>query len=268
MNIEKINNYRSFIRDYLSRRSPKGRGEIARMAQFLGVHSTFVSQVLGGSKDFSLEQAYSAAEYLNLSEIEKKYFLLLLQKDRAGSAALKNFFKEELETLKKSMLKVSNQMISHRDLTDTEKAMFYASWIYSAIRLYCSIGNGKTLEDIVEHFSISRQKALQILDFLCEKNLCTRDGNRFKMGTQHTHIPNDSPFIIRHHMNWRTKALQQHEALTDEELAFTAPMSISAKDFATIREKILSCIKDSIEIAKKSEAEDLAFITIDWQWIK
>jgi hypothetical protein len=69
-------------------------------------------------------------------------------------------------------------------------------------------------------------------------------------------------------MNWRTKALQGHEGLSSEELAFTAPMSIAKKDFEKIREKIMTCIKDSIDVAKESEAEDLAFLNIDWMWVK
>lgn len=266
MEFDKINDYRSFIREHLKKRSPKGRGEIAKLAEFIGVHPTFVSQVLTDKKDFNLEQSLSIAEFLNLTEIENKYFLLLVQKDRAGTQALKAYFKNEIELLKSSLLKVSNRLKEHRNLSDTDKATFYSSWIYSAIRLYCSVGKGKKLEEITAHFDINRKRALHILEFLCAKDLCAQQDNRYVMGSQHTHVGNDSPFIIRHHMNWRAKALQLHETISEEELAFTAPMSISQKDFGAIRERILNCIKDSVEVAKASEAEDVAFLNIDWLW--
>jgi uncharacterized protein (TIGR02147 family) len=266
MDIKKIENYRAFIREYLQKRSPNGRGEIAKLALFIGVHPTFVSQVLTGKREFNLEQSFSTAEFLDLTETETKYFLLLLQKERAGTQALKGYFKKELEILKKSLLEIPNRLNEHRNLSETEKAIFYSSWIYSAIRLFCSVERGKKLEEIVEHFAINRKRAIHILDFLCEKNLCVKNGDRYLMGSQHTHIAIDSPFAIRHHMNWRTKALQLHETRTEEELVFTAPMSVSVKDFNVIREKLIECFKDVVEVAKASEAEDVAFLNIDWLW--
>ncbi|MGZ6442457.1 MAG: TIGR02147 family protein [Pseudobdellovibrionaceae bacterium] len=266
MDFENLRNYRVFVREYLKKMPSKGRGEIAKLASFVGVHPTFVSQVLTGKKEFNLEQSFSIAEYLNLTETERKYFLLLVQHERAGTQALKNYFKNEIELLKKSLLKISNRLNKHRSFSETDKAIFYSSWMYSAIRLYCSIGKGKTLEEIVKYFSINRKRALQVLEFLCEKNLCVKNDNRYLLGSQHTHVGNDSPFLIQHHMNWRSKSLRRHEAMSEEELAFTAPMSISVHDFKVIREKIMSCIKDSVEVAKDSEAEDIAFLTIDWLW--
>lgn len=268
MDISNLSNYRSFIRAYFDKKAPRGRGEIAKLADFMGVHPTFVSQVLAGTKDFNMEQSYSVADYLELTKVERKYFLLLVQRDRAGTKDLKSYFNAELEEVKSSLLMISKRLKEHRSLSDEDRATFYSSWLYSAIRLYCSVGAGKTLEDICTYFSLDRRRALGILDFLAAKDLIVIEKDRYRMGSQHTHLPSDSPFIVRHHMNWRAKALQRHENMSPEELAFTAPMSISQKDFHVIREKILACIKDTIEVAKASEAEDVVFLNIDWLWIR
>jgi uncharacterized protein (TIGR02147 family) len=260
-------NYRSLIRSFLERRAPKGRGEILKLAEFMGVHPTFVSQVLAGKKDFNMEQSFAVAEYLELTPVERKYFLLLVQKDRAGSKKLKDYLNQELADLRRSLLPIANQLKEHRSLTDEEKAVFYSSWKFSAIRLYCSLGSGKTLEEICEYFRLSRQRALEILEFLVAKNLLLNSKGVYSLGSQHTHLPGDSPHIVRHHMNWRMRALQRHDSVTQEELAFTAPVSISKKDFLAIREKVLACIKESIEVAKNSDAEEVAFLNIDWLWL-
>ncbi len=60
------------------------------------------------------------------------------------------------------------------------------------------------------------------------------------------------------------RAVNSLENTTQEELNFTAPMSISKKDFALIREKIVKLIQETVEVAKASEAEDLATLTIDF----
>lgn len=50
----------------------------------------------------------------------------------------------------------------------------------------------------------------------------------------------------------------------DRELFFTAPMSISKKDFARIRERLNAFIKEAVEIAKESQAEELCCLNIDF----
>lgn len=73
-----------------------------------------------------------------------------------------------------------------------------------------------------------------------------------------------TPFVIRHHSNWRLRAINSLENTNTEELNLTAPMSISKKDFQIIREKIVKLIQESVEVAKASKAEDLAALTIDF----
>lgn len=268
MNLPDIDNYRVFIREFLRRKAPKTRGEIAKLAAHIGVHPTFVSQVLTGVKDFSLEQSYGVTSYLDLSETETKYFLLLVQKERAGSKELRIFFEKELQSIRSELLSVTKRLAKHRALGEQQKAIFYSSWIYSAVRLYCSVGNGKTCEEVAAEFQITRVRALSILNFLTEAALCDIEGEHYRLGTQHTHLDANSPFIQRHHMNWRTKALQRHENISPHELAMTAPLSISVKDFQVIREKLLACLKESFEVAKNSPAEDVAFLNIDFLWLK
>lgn len=267
MTLIEIDNYRVFVREFLRRKSPKSRGEIAKLASHLGVHPTFVSQVLAASKDFNLEQGYAVTSYLNLTEVERNYFICLIQRDRAGTVELKGFFQEHLNAIRKSLLSTSNRLPKHRTLDEAQKAVFYSSWIYSAIRLYCSVGKGKTVEDVSENFQISRIKATEILNFLTETGLCIVEDDKYRLGSQHTHLEATSPFILRHHMNWRSKAMQRHENVSAKELILTAPFSISRKDFEKVREKILECVKENFEIIKSSPAEDVAFLNIDFLWL-
>lgn len=266
MEVTNYDDYRLFIRELIRKKPSKGRGEVGRLANFIGVHSTFVSQVLGGGKDFSAEQAFEAARYFNLSNQETKYFLRLVDFGRAGSANLKKHIRAEMESEKSRLKQVSQRIGEHRVLTDTERAVFYSSWIYSAVRMATSIGKGQTLEQICNRFSLSRPRALEILLFLCSTGLCYEEENRYYMGTIHTHVEQGSPFASRHHSNWRIKAIQKQEDFTKEELAFTAPFSVNKKDFDKIREKLLTVINESIEIMKESEAEEVACMTLDLFW--
>jgi hypothetical protein len=73
-----------------------------------------------------------------------------------------------------------------------------------------------------------------------------------------------SPLVKRHHVNWRLKAIEHYEKLSDSELGFTAPLTISKKDFDIVREEILKFIQDLSKRVEKSDSEIVACLNIDW----
>lgn len=122
---------------------------------------------------------------------------------------------------------------------------------------------GQRVEQISKVFSLTMNRTHEVVDFLLRTGLCVEDDNLIRIGDLHTHVPAGSPFVTRHHTNWRLKAVQALDRTDDDELHFTAPMAISEKDFLTIREKIVRLIQESVETAKNSEAENLAVVCID-----
>ncbi len=267
MTIFEHSDYKLYLKTYIAALPRKGRGEINRLANYLSVHPTLVSQVISGSKDFTAEQAYRLCGYLGLAPLESDYFILLVQVERAGTHDFKKYYKAKLEDLKKTSLQLSSRLAKHRSLTEQERAIFYSSWIYSAVRLFTSVGIGQTMENVALRFSLSRSAASEILIFLKDAQLCIEENGIYKMKEQHTHLEFGSPFLSRHHTNWRLKSVQRSEKLTGEELMFTSPLSISAKDFAKIREELMNTIKLTSKVIKDSPAENIACFNIDLFWI-
>ena len=254
--------YREFLRFYL-RELPRSRGALKAWAQHLGVHSTLVSQVMIGKRDFTEEQAYDLSLLLGLNQIEKEYFLELLRLERAGTRSLKQHHEARLQALKQQALKLSERISTDRQLTDQESAQFYSSWIFSAVRLCCSIAQGQTAEEISQKLSLPRTRVLEVLEFLRESGFVHQDRVRYTLGTQYTHLGKDSPFLIRHHSNWRMRALQRSDTLSDQELMYTAPFSISEKDFPILREQLVAAIQEFLKTVKASQGEMVACLNMD-----
>ncbi|MFZ4405264.1 MAG: TIGR02147 family protein [Pseudobdellovibrionaceae bacterium] len=268
MIIFEYSNYKLFLQSYLKQLPKQGRGQLKMMAAYLSMHPTHVSQIVSGSKDFSIEQAYKLGKYLGLNKLEFEYFLLLIQKDRAGTHDLKQYLLEKMESLKKESANISKRIDQDRVLSDFEKSVFYSSWIYSAVRLFCSIGEGQNLDAIAVRFQLSRDKVVEITQFLLTTGLCQEVNGKIMIGALHTHIGMDSPLLQRHHANWRTKALQKIDSLNTSELMFTGPFSLSKTDFAKIRENLLQMISQTLKTVKASPAEDLACLNIDFFWLE
>lgn len=267
--IFKFDSYRSFLIDYISKLPKKGYGEAKKIAEHLSVSSTYISQIFQGLKDLNLEQADTLADYLGLQNLERDYFFFLVEKERAGTKKLKAYWIERLEQLKKQSLTVAKRINPNRTLTDEEKSVFYSSALYSAIHLFTSTHkNGRTIDQVKDRFEISRSKAIHILNFLCKIGLCKSEDGFFQMTENHTHVNKGSPHLLKHHSNWRIKAIQYAEELSEEELMYTANVSLSKNDFNKMREEMVLFIKSFIASAQASEAEEIATFHMDFIWIK
>jgi uncharacterized protein (TIGR02147 family) len=268
MNITSYFDYRPFLRHLIHNLPQKGRGQIGKMARHLRIHSSLISQILSGQKDFSLEQANDLSQYLGLSPFETDYFLFLVQHSRAGTKALKNYFANKLKDLQAQSLDIKNRIPEDYKLTAKEYSVFYSSWLYSVVWLFTSVGSGQTIESVSQRFEISRTKASEILHFLVDVGLCVFEKDKYKMGPNQIHLERTSPFLSKHHSNWRVKAIQRCEDLDHEELMFTSPISISKKDFLALREGLVEFIKAAAERIEKSPAEELACLNLDFFFIK
>ncbi len=114
MGILNFSDYRLILKDFIAKKPQKGRGEIGRLAEHLSIHPTALSQIMNGHKEMNLEQGLLATQYLNLTPAETKYFLLLIEKERAGSAALRKYFSEEIKKEREQLQQVSKRIGEHR----------------------------------------------------------------------------------------------------------------------------------------------------------
>lgn len=269
MSIFNFTNYRHYLSEYIAHLPNKGRGQISKIASSIKIQPTLMSMILSGNRDLSIEHAIELSGYLEHTEIEAEYFILLVQLERSGTHKLKTHFKKKIEKLKSESTKILNRFDHEKRLSNEEQSIFYSSWMYSAIRLFCSTAEeGKTLIEIMERFQLSRLKILEIMEFLKTANLVLEEKGRYKMGVHRTFLEQGSPHLPRHHINWRLKAIQQIENLSEAELMFTFPHSISESDFAKLREELVAVIKKASAIVKDSQAENVGCLNIDLLWIK
>ena len=270
LNIFDFSDYRLFLRRWLERAKSERSFNLTRLAEVAQVHPTFLSQVLSGAKELSLEQAAFIGRHLGLTKLELEYFFVLLQLDRAGTQLLKEHWLAKKKEIESEKNKLNLRFQKHHELNVEQRALFYSSWIYSAIWSATAIEDGQTMIQIAERFNLSRERAAEILAFLTQTGLCNEFKGLFTIGDIHVHVSNESPFVVKHHTNWRMKGIQRMDSRGPSELFFTAPMSIAKKDFEAIREKLNLAVKDIVDTAKESPAEEVVCLNIDffYAWFK
>lgn len=264
MSIFEYTDYRSYLRNYIKKLPKRGRGELLRMASFLGVHPSLLSQILSDSKNLNLEQAQLLAKYLGFTNLECDYLFASVQLQRAGTVELRAYFQNILTGLRQQSQDLSKRVRQDKRLSSEETATFYSHWSYAAIWLGTSIKNGRTLDELTQDYGIPRERTAQILQFLTETQLVILTNGRYKMGPQSVHVSRESPHLQRHHASWRLRAIQNNDNLSNEELMYTAPISLSQADFKKLRARLAEVIKEVTDVAIQSEAEQVACFNLDF----
>lgn len=264
MKVFEFKDYKEFLNQWLKEHPKGGRGQPTKLSDYLRVSTTLLSQVLKGDKHFSLETAAEITEYVGLNEKETEYFLLLVEHQRAGGFKLKKILEKKVEREQQAGAQLQNRLQKDRQLTGEETMQFYSSWMYSAIRLLSAIPEMSDAQTIGQRLNIPLSTVNSVIQFLLEKQLCVMKDNKLTYGAYRTHIGKDSPFVVKHHQNWRVKGFQSMELRRDEDLFFTQPMALSLEAAEKIRLMLPGIIEQIHAISGPSESETVRCINLDW----
>ena len=256
--------YKKWVNDTISGMPKGGRGQYMRIVEYLGTNSAIITQIFKGDRELTPEQTVMLSHYFGLSKLEQKYFLLLVNYSRAGSHSYKKILEEEIIEQQTKAQEIKNRVPQNRELNDEAKAILYSNWYYLAIWSLTAIPGFDNIEVIIERLKISRAKANQALEFLIKHGLIKDNKGQLEIGPTLIHLESSSPNIPRHHQNWRTRAFLKYEDLGKEDVAYTAPITLSKKDALEIREKVLKFVSEVLHIVKDSPSEELHCLCIDW----
>lgn len=263
MSIFECEDYKRCVNDWILEQPNSGHGQLRRIAMHLGINSVVMSQVFRGDRHLTLEQALAVTKFIGLTDIESDYFLLLVQRARTSHYELVEIFSRQLEDLR-SRAGALKSRVKHQKFTDEDCATFYSHWYYSAIRLGVSIPQLSSISAIAKHLNLDRPMVAKAIEFLLSNKLLVEKNGRLDLGPQVTHIGHDSPFVGRHHANWRLKGLQAMDQKSASQLFYSGPMALSEDATKTIRKNLIELVEKCTRTAAASDSEVLRCLNIDW----
>jgi uncharacterized protein (TIGR02147 family) len=264
VSVFEFSDYKVFVNALIASKPKGGRGLFRRLSQHLNCTSVLVSQIFKGPRDLNLEQALHCSDFLGLGPTEREFFMLLVQRSRAGTQDLKEYFQRKLDTLFQEHNQASRRVVEHRELTQVGKTVFYSNWYYSAVRILSSIDGYQEVEKIAERLSLDPQLVAKVVEFLVKENLCVRESGGIRMGPASTHLDARSQMINLHRKNWRIKSLEKLGLEKKEDLFFSSLVSLSEQDFEALRKHLLAEIANFSKRVEKSPSEKLACLNLDW----
>lgn len=249
--------------DYMRFRFKDVHGIKAKFAEHLRIQPAHLSQILSEKLCLNLEQADLANQFFDHSHEEKDFFFLLVLKDRAGTKSLREHFEAQIEAIAKKRMSVVARLGKEKSIPEEIKGVYYSSWIYSAIDLACTIDSIRTRNALAEKLKLPIEIVSRVLDFLVENGLLKKEGDEYFPTQSWIRLDKSSPHIVKHHTNWRQKAIQNLEVQTDDDLHYSGIFSLDKKTALRIKDRCLEFIKEQVKEIGESNAEDLYVFEID-----
>ena len=235
------------------------------MAESLRVSPALISQVVNGDKLLSPELAVQVAEHVALGARETDFFLLLVDFERAGSHRLKELLKTRVDRERADARKVSSRIETDRELDSETRATYYSSWTYTGVRNLTAIPGFDNVEALALKLALPKPVVARVVEFLVENGLCKLDAKgALTYGPMWTHVNSDSRLVVKHHQNWRVRALTKMEETRGDDLYFTSPMSMLFETAQDVRARLLEIIAEVQTAVKPSPSEVVRCLNLDW----
>lgn len=239
-------------------------GEHRKFAEHLGCQPAFLSQVLRGPPNLSLEQGILVANYFRLSKDEQRFFMSLLQLSRAGSDELRKFYLTEIKQMVDANSRVSKRIPDAGVIGHQLKDRYYSTWKYSWVHVLAAIPHANVLENICKISGLPKEDVHEILLFLERGKLIKKKNNGYEVLNKKIHIDADEPQAPLHHRNFRLKTLEQLEKKSDDALHFSSILALSINDGEKIKELLLRLIEETEAVLRPSKEETSKVLCIDY----
>jgi len=255
--------YRSFLLDYFGDKSQR-KGLKSSAAKFIRCHTTFISQVLHGQVLLNLEQAEKLNQFIGHNEEESHFFLLLVQKERAGTKSLEKYFQNQLEQILKSRQVLKKRVGKVETIAGEDELRYYSAWQFAAVHVALSVPETNTPESLSKALNIPISQVREILDFLVRVGLANSTGRTFAIGSKHIHLGGDSPQIRNHHLNWRVRTVQALDQNIKNNYHYSSAVSLSTEDVDQIKEILIQSLKSANKVIQNSKEEEVYCLNFDF----
>ena len=201
---------------------------------------------------------------LGHNESESGFFLLLIQENKAGTPALRVRLRQQIDKIQEQRHVLKERFEIKKSLSPLDQMTYYSSWIYAAIHILITISEFTEKEGIARRFNLPLERVGKVLDFLSETGLIIRKGNHYSPGETKVFLGIDSPMLAKHLSNWRIKAIESLDKSIGKDLHMSSVYSLSRKDIALIKEKLIKTVEESRGIIHASKEEELYCLNLDF----
>lgn len=254
--------YKAILRHRL--RDSSERGALSRAAEALNCQRSFLSRVMNAEIHLTPDHAFLLSRHWKLSNLENDYFKTLVEMERASTVDYRNSLEAKLEQLRQTHLSLSEKLQRPSLLIEAhQQALYFSNWSWSAIHFLTSIPELQTTEAISVRLNLPHKIVLSQLEQLQVMGLVRKDKKKWIYNAGEFHLHRESPHVLTHHQNWRSRAAHSAQDTHGSGIHFTNIQTISKRDFEGARDLVLEFVGRCKELMDPSPPEEAVVITCD-----
>jgi uncharacterized protein (TIGR02147 family) len=257
-------NYKSFLNDKIEGLPNQGHGVKTALSNAVGCQRSYLTHVLRGDAHLNSDQAVLTARYFGLNEVEGDYLMHMVLSERAASKDLKAHYEARLNSLLNDHYLLKNRVKIKGTVGDSFKAVFYSSWHYQAVQILLTIPGFRSKDKIKARLNLSDEKVNGVLQVLVQAGLARKSGVDFLPTEKQVFLQAADTHIAWHHKNWRGKAMEYIDRGGTQNFHASFVVSLSARDFIRLRERMKTALAEVLHEVKASEEEELACVNMDF----
>jgi len=247
--------YKKFLRDIIQNSSK--RGIIKELAHAATVHRPYLSKVLNDKVHLLPDQLFGISSYLELSEEETGYLLLLLELDRSDKSSYKKFVEKKLKEIRLAE-EEKNKAIGKANIVaslDESAWLYYSHWLYPVVHISVSTPSLQKIENLARALNQRPDRIHQILMQLQKMGFVRKQNDLWiwNQGSWHTSKLDSRSLMF--HKNLRDYTFEQVSLKMDRGVSFSATQSISSSDYKKLHQSIMSWITHFNKVATPSNPE-------------
>lgn len=266
MSIYKHLKYQEILLSRIEHLKSQSSLTMAKLAEKVGVQSSYITHVFKGRAHFSADQLYAIGEALNFSEEEVEYLLLLLELERSVHSTRKRKLKEKIELQRAKFLKTESHL-SVETVRDLEAAtiQYYLDPLCQLVMVFLNFPQyAKDPFLLGAKLGMGSQQLEEILGRLQSSGKVEITKNGYKVLSGSDHLPKESPLCQPHQTLMRYKSVDQMQRLAwGKAYSFSVTFSSTPEDKAQIQSAFLDFVNAAEKIVKKSPREKVYQINFD-----
>lgn len=262
--------YRTYIQNRIrSGKNTNKKFTISRLAQAVGVESTYVTRVLKGKAQFNADQLFLVCEHLEFSEPDKAFLQLLLEYDRAYVPKRKKILLERIRAIQDEQKRSRKNLKASLVEADSPLAFqdYYLDPYVQIVHIFLTLpecqSNPGQVKDALKLPVPRFQAILAVLNRLGLIVGTSLDAP-ITVLKDHLHVSDATNFYLPNQLLLRALSQERILRLTSEErYAFAVTFSGAEGTKRMIQEEFMSFLKRIEPIVRSAEPRKVFQINFD-----
>lgn len=257
-----IYNHADF-REYVSfKLDEAGRGARLKLSSYIGCQPSFISQVMAGKNELSLEHAHKINLFFNHDTEASQYFLTMVSLSRAGSFELQKFLREQMRDQREKQMQI-HKVVHKAELHRDDLLYYYSNWLAISVHMLAAIEKYQDPKVLQAKLGASEDEFLETINFLTRTGLIQMKDGRIQVGEAHVHLKKTEPIAQSATVLTRLKVLEKLKLSNPRSVNFTSNFTISRQAYDSLRKRILDFIVELDEHIQRDDPEEFCTLVLD-----